>query len=401
MKSAAIVYEFPSLSQTFVRNQIEGLIDAGCDVQIFADNSGFDAQSHFERTDGSLLDRVTYFGLPLKNLRESVGRWRSRFRAPAARTLAEPGRSSQSQAGGAALRLRIEARAFRNENRFDVIHAHFGPNGVRAVRLRAIGVVSGPVLTSFYGYDVGRHWTREGYDRLFAEGDRFIALSEHMRERLVAMGCPADRLIIHRLGVDLDRFALTSRVENSQLEVISIARLVPKKGIEYGLRAMAELMRRKIPVRYTVVGYGELRQPLEQIAGELGIGAIVRFAGAQSQDEIAGMLQKSDVLLAPSVTAADGDAEGTPVAILEAQASGLPVVSTRHAGIPEIVDDGRSGFLVPEGSVQDLAESLARLSESPSLRQSMGNAGRAIVTERHDISKLNRELIRIYEGLVT
>ena len=393
MKTAALVYEFPSLSETFVLSQISGLIDAGCDVRIFADSADESAASQVER---ALLDRVRYFGLPLKRMRELVGTRKSKTSPPT--RSADVGRPSQSTSisGGDLIRLKLEARAFRTDPIFDVIHAHFGPNGVRAVGLRSLRAIAGPVITSFYGYDVGRHWARAGYHRLFNEGERFIALSDHMRAQLVALGCPAEKIVIHRLGVDLDQFSISARSNRERIEIISLARLVQKKGIEDGLRAVAELARRKIAVRYTIVGRGPLSDSLENLAGELGIQDVVRFSGALSHHAIGKMLNESDVLLAPSVTAQDGDIEGTPVAILEAHASGLPVVATRHAGIPEIVEDGKSGFLVPERSVDDLADQLARLAESASLRETMGLAGRAAVAEKHDIRRLNADLLRLY-----
>jgi colanic acid/amylovoran biosynthesis glycosyltransferase len=304
-----------------------------------------------------------------------------------------------SDSGVSMARLRFESRAFRGEPPFDVIHAHFGPNGVRAVRLRERGVIEGPILTSFYGYDVGRRWTCEGYDRLFEKGDLFTALSEEMRRRLIAMGCPADRLIVHPLGVDIEQFSPRPRIAGRQMQILTIARLVPKKGVEFGLRAVAALIERGVEAQYTIVGHGELRAKLESIAQGLGIRGSVRFAGPQPQSAIPRLLHESDVLLAPSVTAADGDAEGTPVVILEAQAMGVPVVSTMHAGTPEIVGDGKSGVLVAEGDVAALTERLARLRESPATRAEMGSSGRAIVVGNHDIRVLNRKLLGIYERL--
>ena len=399
MKTAAIVYEFPSLSETFVLNQIEGMITAGCDVSIYADNPNPVVKT--PEDVAPLLARVTYFGLPLKQLRESVGNIRSRFPSrEGARSIGRRPSRRFNESGGAALRLKFEARAFGKQPSFDVVHAHFGPNGVRAIRLRAMGALAGPVLTSFYGYDVGRHWARQGYDQLFSKGEKFIALSEHMRKTLVSLGCPAERIIIHRLGLDPERFSQAHHSGSDRLEVVSIARLVPKKGIEYGIRAVAELAKRNVRMRYTIVGHGPLHGRLERIVRELDVQDSVVFAGPMKSESIPGLLASSDVLLAPSVTAVDGDAEGTPMAILEGHAASLPVVSTRHAGIPEIVEENVSGFLVPEGNVQDLAEKLSLLSESPSRRQSMGAAGRAFVVANHDIHALNRELFEIYKNLI-
>ena len=396
MKTAAIVYEFPSLSETFVQSQIDGLIEAGCDVRIFAD--GADAPAGAPISD-ALIERVRYFGLPLKSVRELVGIRKSKTAPSGPATHGNPSQGAGSTGNRARLRLKLEARAFKQDRVFDVIHAHFGPNGVRAVRLRSMGVIAGPVITSFYGYDIGRHWARSGYDQLFDEGNLFIALSDHMRDQLVALGCPEGKIAVHRLGVDLTQLDSSPRQVRDVFEIISIARLVEKKGIEFGLRAVADLSRRGIPVRYTVAGDGPLRATLEGIARELGIDGIVRFTGGQAHSAVLKTLRHSDVLLAPSVTATDGDVEGTPVAILEAGASGLPVVATRHSGIPEIVRDGESGFLVEERNVGELADRLAQLAGSPPLRKTMGTAGKAVVAEKHVIRKLNATLLEIYRGI--
>jgi len=391
VKTAAVVYEFPCVSETFVLSQITGLAELGCDMRIFADNADVAARGA-GLPEVFPIDRVSYFGLPFKNLRESVGRRKSKAGA----AVSAPRRQILPN-----VRLKLESRAFSKHSRFDVIHAHFGPNGVRSSRLREMGVISGALITSFYGYDVGRRWALGGYDRLFASGERFLALSEHMREALINLGCPSERIIVHRLGVDLDRFRTTRRTVNgSTFEVISVARLIPKKGIGIAIKAIATLAEAGVPVRYTVVGAGPLREDLKRLALDLGIEDLVNFVGPKSPDVVAALLSNADVLAAPSVTAADGDAEGTPVAILEAGASGLPVVATRHAGIPEVVTDGETGFLVAEEGVTELADRLLALWESPQARKSMGEAGRQIVAERHEIKKLNQQLLRIYQEAV-
>ncbi len=388
MKTAAVVYEFPSHTETFVAGQIRGLVELGCDVRIFAD--GPDPVGHTRATDYDLQDRVVYYGLPLKTLRDAAGKLRSAFPSPARQVGLKPRPRLPS------LRQRFEARRFGGET-FDVIHSHFGPVGVRAIKLRELGALHGPVITSFYGYDAGRRWSQNDYDMLFEKGDLFIALSQSMRSSLLSLGCDPDRIRIHRLGIDIDRFIPGPRTKRTALHVLSVARLVPKKGIEFGLDAVAELLRRRVEVRYTIVGGGLLRRSLERRAAKLGIYGQVRFLGPQTPARVVELMHEADVLVAPSVTSDDGDIEGTPVAILEAQACGLPVVATRHAGIPEIVNEGESGYLAVERNSVQLADLLERFVESPSLRVTMGNEGRAAVTRDHDIRKLNKQLLGIYE----
>ena len=396
MRVAQIVDEMPSVTQTFVLAQIAGAIAAGCDVSIFADSADSAAAGQLDADSHDLMKRVTYFGLPLRKVRESAGRVRASS-SPGASAPDESSFGRRIRNTAKAARLSFEGRAFAGQPRFDVIHAHFGPNGTRAVKLRRASTIQGPVITSFYGYDVGRKRVRGTYADLFNSGEKFIALSDHMRAGLIGLGAPEERTIVHRLGVDVDRFVPVERRGSERLEILSIARLVEKKGIEYALRGVSEFARSGAPYRYTIVGDGPLRLSLERLANDLGISGKVVFAGAKSSREIVTMLQQSDLLLAPSVTAEDGDVEGTPVAIIEAQSCALPVVTTRHAGIPEIINDAKSGFLLPERDSQSIGEALTKLSESPSLRESMGSAGRAIVTAKYSIHTLNGDLVRLYE----
>jgi colanic acid/amylovoran biosynthesis glycosyltransferase len=259
------------------------------------------------------------------------------------------------------------------------------------------------LITSFYGYDVSefpRQRRRNPYAKLFARGDHFLALSREMKGKLIQLGCPAERTEVHPLGVNPTLFpSKTERQPSHQVRILTIGRMVPKKGMEYALNAVAVLVRQHSNIEYVIIGDGPLRPHLEGLAWTLGITNVVRFAGWEPRPEVVRALSRADILLAPSVTAESGDQEGTPVVIMEALACGVPVVSTLHAGIPEVVDDGVSGFLVPERQSQALALALERLVRDPELRESMGARGRTAMRGRHDIRKLNENLMGIYRGI--
>jgi colanic acid/amylovoran biosynthesis glycosyltransferase len=298
-------------------------------------------------------------------------------------------------------RLLREAVACLDREPYDIVHCHFGPNGLRGMMLRELGLVQGKLVTSFYGYDVTRYVRQHGrhcYDRLFREGDLFITLSEVMRHRLVELGCDADRVLVHHLGVNLGHFSSKAwqPSPSGEMRIVTISRLVHKKGVEYGIRAVAELVRAGRRLAYTIIGDGPLRAYLERLVRKLGVGDVVKLVGWKRRPEVVDILSHSDILLAPSVTSKDGDQEGTPVALMEAQAACLPVVSTWHSGIPEVVEDGVSGYLVPERDAAALAEKLTYLIEHPQVRIEMGRAGRAIVEQRYNIDALNDRLIQIY-----
>jgi colanic acid/amylovoran biosynthesis glycosyltransferase len=167
---------------------------------------------------------------------------------------------------------------------------------------------------------------------------------------------------------------------------------VEKKGIEFAIRAIAAVARTGRRLRYDVIGDGPLRSRLQRIVAELGITDIVIIHGSKKKSEVIAMLDCAHVLLAPSVTAEDGDREGIPVAIMEAMAAGLPVISTRHSGIPELVRDGVSGYLVEERDVESLASKIADIVDHPEAWVELGWAGRGIIEHDFNIDLLNDNL---------
>lgn len=406
MRVAFLVNFFPNLSETFILNQATGLLDRGCEVDIYAGRSAGMLAIHpdvenyrlHERTHYLLISHnyVSYilqeFGRPLVNFFKVGG-------SPRLSTILRYGQRVMP------LRLLREAAACLDREPYDVVHCHFGPNGLRGMMLREMGLIRGKLVTSFYGYDVTRYVRQHGrhcYDRLFREGDLFIAPGEAMRRQLVELGCDESKLLVHHLGVSLDRFSGADRhplPDDGSVRIVTVSRLVLKKGIEYGIRAVAELVKAGHRVTYTIVGDGPLRARLERLVQALGLGGVVKLVGWKRRPEVVDILSLSDVLLAPSVTGRNGDQEGTPVVLMEARAMGLPAVSTWHSGIPEIVEDGVSGYLVPERDVAALAEKLAYLAERPQVRTRMGQAGRKGVKERYNIDVLNDRLVETYRVL--
>jgi colanic acid/amylovoran biosynthesis glycosyltransferase len=264
--------------------------------------------------------------------------------------------------------------------------------------------VRGRLVTSFRGADVTRYVKSRGegvYRGLLRRGDLFMPVSQDFARRIERMGADPRKVVVHRTGIDLRLFAYRSRAAGSTpLHLVTVARLVEKKGIEYVVRAVARLAAEGADVRYTIVGDGVLRESLARLAGELGVSECVHLAGWRPQREVRDIMDRADVLVAPSVTAASGDQEGIPNAVKEGMALGLPVVSTQHSGIPELVEDGVSGFLVPERDDHALAASIRTIRDSADLRRSMGRAGRTRVEREYDIERLNDALEAHYERLL-
>ena len=154
-----------------------------------------------------------------------------------------------------------------------------------------------------------------------------------------------------------------------------------------------------MPVEYELAGEGPLRERLEAEGRRLGIGGRVRFLGWQSQEQVRAALERADLLVAASVTADNADEEGIPNVLKEAMAVGVPVVSTRHGGIPELVEDGVSGILVPERDPEALAAQLGKLAAHPERRAELAAAGRVRVERDYDIERLNDRLVTLFAGL--
>lgn len=406
MRVLFFLEEFPSLSETFILAQITGVLDRGQDVQIFAGSRGDEALVHPDVERYGLLGRTSY---PIRlGGRGAIGRlsgvseaWRRLGPAATARTLdvLRFGRDAAS------LRLAAAAAGIPSPDGYDVVHCHFGPSGILGEKLRSAGVLRGRLVTTFYGYDVSGFVRRRGarcYRRLFARGDLFLALSETMRTRLIELGCPRQRTRVHHLGVRCREFPFRPRQrdEGQPLRLISVARLAEKKGLEYAIRAVARLTALGLDVQLEIIGDGPLRHSLEDLVKDLDLEPQVSLLGWKAQPEVRRHLLEAHILLAPSVTAASGDQEGTPTVLLEAMATGLPIVATRHGGISEQVTDGVHGYLVAERDVDALTASLERLASRPQLCAEMGRHGRQRVEEAFDSDTLNERLVALYRELL-
>lgn len=394
MRIAFLVHAFPELSETFILRQVTGLIDRGHDVSIFADGLPGTTVTHPD-VDAYDLSRRVRLIHPHDGGAHS---WRRYLAIASYPTIARGYLGSDTHEP---LLTRVRnlsgLRALETERPYDIVHCHFGDIGLR-YRFAA-DLWNAPLIVSFYGFDVPssvdqRSVTR--YGPLTREARAVTVLSREMAGRVSALGFAADRIHTIPLCVDPERFHAVPRPNNGPLRVLSIARLVPKKGIEYGLRAFAAVATQFPTAHYDIIGDGPLRTSLSELCDQLGLAGRVTFHGWRRESDVLDSLRRADVFMLPSVTAPNGDTEGTPVAILEAASCGVPVVSTRHAGIPEIVLDSTSGLLSEERDVDGLAASLTQLLGNAGLREQFGNSGRAHVSNVHACDRVIRKLETLY-----
>lgn len=292
-------------------------------------------------------------------------------------------------------------RAALRDRGVALMHAHFGPGAIEIEPVVApLGI---PFVVTFHGYDVSRLLSDPRYVRDLRRLLRTaygITVSEEMRQRLIAIGLPAERLRTHYIGVPLDRFPLLGRnppaekaARGESLRLLQVSNFVEKKGHAWTLRAFAHLRAKRNDVTLVLAGDGPLRAQAEALALELGLGDTVSFPGGVHPEQVGKLMRDADVFVHHSVTAADGDMEGIPTVLMEAMATGLPVVTTRHSGIPELVEHERTGWLVAERDVAGYAAVLARALCAPA---AIGAAAAAFVRERFDIERQNRVLADIY-----
>ncbi|MEQ9485070.1 glycosyltransferase [Coleofasciculus sp. F4-SAH-05] len=409
MRTAFLVGEFPSLSETFILNQITGLIDRGCHVDIYATKPKKEGKIHPDVEKHNLLSHTYYYPqIPdsyLRRVWKAIGLFLSNFfKDPI--LLWRSLNWFKYKKKATSLRLLYTVIPFLGKRPdYDIIQCHFGSEGLKGMDLRDMGAIKGKLCTIFHGLDLSGHLKKYGdslYDQLFETGDIFMPISNNWKNQLIQLGCDQQRIIVHRMGIDCQQFTFTPRHPDpdGSIRLVSIARLVEKKGIEYGIRAVAQLSQSYSHIQYNIIGDGELRESLEQLIKELNAGEQIKLLGWKQKEEVITILNNSHILLAPSITGQNGDQEGIPVVLMEAMAMGLPVISTYHSGIPELVEDGVTGFLVPEKNYHELAGKIKILVEAHQLWTKIGQTSRLRVENDYDINHLNDKLIKKYKSLV-
>ena len=275
----------------------------------------------------------------------------------------------------------------------DLIHAHFASGGKTFLPVNKS--LQLPLIVTLHGgSDVPIQKPQMGIYRELAErADLFLCVSDFIRKQAIDAGYPPGKLLVHYIGIDRSLFFPPPDAMDTD-SVLFVGRLVEMKGCEYLLRAMQAVQASRPSTELTIVGDGPLRPELERLAKELRVRC--KFMGVQSTAIIRQLLQKSRLLSLPSVTTADGHVEGLGMVLIEAQAMGVPVVSTFHAGIPEGVADGVTGTLVPERDSEKLAAAILRLLEDQDLWQRYHLATQAHIDRQFDLRKQTALLEDIY-----
>jgi colanic acid/amylovoran biosynthesis glycosyltransferase len=387
---ALVVPAFPRASETFIVSKFRGLLRAGWDVHVVCGTSDPAEWRHFPDADPVGLRPRVHRTWPRRP------RWLAAACAPAALSgvaVRRPRQLRRYLANGTSIRASGTLRGAYLDARLielapDVIHFEFGSLAVGRMHLGEL--LGCRIVVSFRGYDisfVGLDDPRY-YEPVWRHADALHFLGSDLRDRALVRGCPPDKE--HRLippAIDAAHFDPGSRsfgngtgTPGQPLRILSVGRLVWKKGYEYALQAVRRLVDSGVHCSYTVIGGGDGMEPVAFARRQLGLEGVVEFRGARPPAEIRDEMLAADIFLHAAVS------EGFCNAVLEAQAMKLPVVCSDAEGLRENVVDGETGFVVPRRDAPALAARMARLAADPALRRRMGEAGRARVVSRFRLS---------------
>lgn len=394
MRVGVLIHELPSVSvgpDSFLVDQIAGLLELGCTVELFPSAPPAPPGSSTEPPPLWAEHAV----LPLSVPRAIV----SGGLRPMAFHVPRYGRYAGS------LRLWRESAAFAKRPRFDAIHCHFAANGMRGSAFRDLGLIDAGtrLITSLYANDAETGGDGSRYARMFANTDVFLCPNDTLRYRMLALGAPPERTQVHKLGIPLEQFRHRSASptatpdRNARLRLVTVAPLVGQEGVEHGIRAIA-MLRNEVPglIRYEIFGDGPLRPHLQKLIRNLELEGSVTLAGAQSRPIVASALSRADVLLVPG---SGSEQTAGPASLLDAMASGVAIVAARRPGATEVVHDGVTGILVDDRDVRGIVTALSSLCREPGRMEAMGEAGRRAALQNHDLYALNRALLEQYENV--
>ena len=281
------------------------------------------------------------------------------------------------------------------------LHARFGPAGLELLPYaRKAGL---PLITSFHGFDATKRVRenpgyRRSLKRLFKKGKAFTVVSNHMKKRLIRLGCPGDKITLIRSGIDLRKFPMLppQPVQNGEYRLLSVGRLTEKKGMDTLIKAFVQVHEKHPRAKLIIVGDGDEKKKLRRMIKKYKLGKQVVLKGALPHQDVQRELARCHLFVIACKTARNGDQEGIPNVLMEAMASGRPVVSTYHSGIPELIEHGESGYLVPERSPAKLGRMINHVLASEHEWPEMTARARMKVEESHDVSKQRLKLEELY-----
>ena len=359
-------------SETFIRNQIRGMSDR---ANVFTLHSG---RLPEKEEDDTWLNPLHY--------RIAGKIWR-----------ALSGRRDNFFSNAGIIR-------FLKNNNIDIVLANYGLSAAHLVP--ACSQAGLPLVPHFHGYDASMHKVLRQYARdyrkLFAYAPAVVAVSEVMKQKLIAAGASPGKVHVIPYGISLEKFQPSAQETTDAMLFLGVGRFTAKKAQQITIQAFAEVVRTFPEARLILVGGKDGQyESCANLVKSLQLENAVSLPGVMNSDEIAQLMRKAFAFVQHSVTPASGDMEGTPLSILEAAASGLPVISTEHGGILEAVIHGKTGYLVPEYDVAGMAACMKKLAAQPALARSMGKEGQLHIRENYNEEKQFEKLFQLLKNVAT
>lgn len=393
MKVAYILGIFPKLSESFIINEIVELLKKGHNIQIYSYHSPKDHIKHEVFREYNLLERTHYFSFN-RLFKVNLFYFLKYFVTGLLRDLFNFRFSARI------LEFNLKAAYFTviiRKNRSDILHSHFTTTGSFSKRLgEFLGL---PYILTAHAFDI--YMSQENELREVMESARsVVTISEYNRNYLQNEIGIKNRIEVIRCGIDIEKFNPKGKSHpDNKIKILTVTRLVEKKGLEYLIKAMPAVISEIQDINLTIIGTGPLEGHLKQIMKDMNIEKYVEFRGGVSDSELKHYYENADMFILPCIIAGNGDRDGIPVAIMEAMAMELPVISTRISGIPELVSDGISGILVPQKNEISIADAILKLCKDRDLRHRMGENGRKIINKKYNIALESRKLINIYNNV--
>lgn len=392
-----IVSQFPKISETFILDQISYMLDSGNDVDIYSRTDPCEDQTHSVVNRYNLINKTTYAHLSSSSLSRLV----SLISRPQKIVDMDPEKLLEGihyfKYGRDVVSFQLLHLLMRYPDEpVDLVHSHFGPNGNVGAALKQAGVIDNLVV-SFHGSDIEQpYWIKNRYRSVFKQADRILVNSNYNVEKLLQMGCPPEKTVVHPVSVDISRFQYRWKeldpTNVDSVVILSIGRLSREKNHKQGIHAVKEIQVefQNYDLEYRIIGSGPERQRLQDLTHELGLEDTVHLLGERSAEEVAEQIGEAHIFLHTSIR------EGFGKVLLEAQAGGLPIVTTDAGGILDAVNRGDTALVCSKDSKEEMVENLQHLLANRSRWETMGQMGRQYVKKNFESSILNEQLHEIY-----
>lgn len=394
MKVAYVLGIFPKLSESFIINEIVELLKKGHDVRIFSFYSPEEAIKHEVVREYRLIERTHYFsfsGIFKVNL-FILSRYFLTGLAQDLFTLKMPNNMLTSNLKAAYFAAIIK------KNDMDIVHTHFATMGGFSKKIS--NFLDLPYTLTAHAFDIYMNPDDDELRNVMENAKRVITISDYNKNHLKNKTGIKNNIEVIRCGIDIEKFNPNNKsTAGGRIKILTVTRLVEKKGLDYLIRAIPIVIKDFQDFELTIVGSGPLNEHLRQLSHDLNIEKYIQFKGDVSDFELKNYYENADMFILPCIIAENGDRDGVPVAIMEAMAMELPVISTNISGIPELVEDGVSGILVPQKDENAVGNAIIKLGKDRALRTGMGENGRKIIYKKYNIASESDKLINIFNKM--